>query len=151
MLGLAWAMHAAKEARPSRDCAIWESVSPGRTVNFVVVRTDEIEVGRTICEPATMWLGSRMSGLEESRSCQRTPRPRCCWASFQSESPRFTVTTVGTTSRFAGFKGAMVGATGAEGCAGAKRAAGGRDGAIIGGAAVKILGRANGECFTGGR
>src|SRR5882724_9474389 len=100
-----------------------------------------------------------MPGLTTTSSCQRGPCPRCCSASFQSESPRFTVTTVGTTfgvtvgttSRFAGFKGAMVGATGAGGCAGTKRAAGGRDGTIIGGAAVKILGRANGERFTGGR
>src|SRR3989442_14636183 len=100
-----------------------------------------------------------MPGLAESRSCQRSPRPRCCWASFQSESPRFTVTTagttfgitVGTTSRFAGFKGAMVGPTGAGGCAGAKRVAGWGERANIGGADAKNLRDAECETFPEGR
>src|ERR1700730_19422275 len=102
-----------------------------------------------------------MPGLATTRSCQRSPRPRCCTASFQSESPRFTITgdgralgtTVGTTPRFGEFARAIAGPAAAGGCAGAtgtKRVAGGRDGAIIGGAAVKNLGRAKGERFTGG-
>src|SRR5580692_9866066 len=101
-----------------------------------------------------MWLGSRILGFAESSSRQRRPLPRFCSASFQSESPGFTVTTfrfAAIANAIAGAtEGATVGATGAGGCAGMRRTAGGRDGAIMGGAAVKTLGRAKGERFTGG-
>src|ERR1700704_110887 len=59
---------------------------------LVAVRKREAIAGRKIWEPATMWLASAMAGFTASRSCQRRPLPRFSWASFQSESPGFTVT-----------------------------------------------------------
>src|SRR5260370_22713758 len=89
-----------------------------------------------------MWLASTMLGLTASTSCQRRPLPRFCCASFQRESPGLTVTIF----NLAGAAGAM----GAAGCEGVTRAAGGCDGMARAGAAKKILGRSNGERFTGG-
>src|SRR6266568_1850384 len=34
-----------------------------------------------------MWFASRIAGLTESNSCQRSPLPKFCSAIFQSESP----------------------------------------------------------------
>src|SRR5271169_5801974 len=59
---------------------------------LVAVRKREFIAGRKIWEPATMWLGSTMAGLTASKSCQRRPLPRFCSASFQRESPVWTVT-----------------------------------------------------------
>src|SRR6267143_3932103 len=88
---------------------------------LVAVRKREAIAGRKIWEPATMWLASAMAGLTASRSCQRRPLPRFSWASFQSESPGFTVTTfsfAGAAPTIGGREGIMstAGGAGCEGC-----------------------------------
>src|SRR5713226_8178195 len=45
-----------------------------------------------ISVPAARCMGSTMPGLAARRSCQREPRPRFCCASFQRESPGWTMT-----------------------------------------------------------
>src|SRR6267143_555649 len=101
--GLAWAMQDQEEAWPKWARAILESESPFCTVIVVAMREEETVAGRTICEPASMWLASRRFGLTASRSCQRRPVPRFCSASFQRESPGFT-----TTLRFFETVGAIL-------------------------------------------
>src|SRR5882757_1387317 len=89
---------------------------------LVAVRKREVIAGRKIWEPATIWLASTMAGLAASRSCQRRPLLRFSWASFQSESPGFTVTTfcfAGTAApTIEGREGATstAGGAGCEGC-----------------------------------
>ncbi len=88
-----------------------------------------------------MLLLSAMPGFTASRSRQRSPLPRFCCASFQSESPGFTVTT---------FSWLATGA-GAVGCEGVTGTAGVCEAETRGGADTKVLGRSKGERFTGGR
>src|SRR6267142_196264 len=89
---------------------------------LVAVRKRDAIAGRKIWEPATMWLASTMAGLTASRSCQRRPLPRFSSASFQSESPGFTVTTFSFTDAAAptieGREGvtSTAGEAGCEGC-----------------------------------
>src|SRR6266404_334723 len=90
--GLACAMQRHAATRPYFACAILESVSPRSTVTF---RSDfklETVAGSTISVPAAMCVGATMPGLAASSSCQREPRPRFCCASFQRESPGWTMT-----------------------------------------------------------
>src|SRR6266849_4501659 len=88
---------------------------------LVAVRKREAIAGRKMWEPATMWLGSTMAGLTATSSCQRRPSPRFRSASFQRESPVFTVILfnfAGSTRAAAlGCSGAM-GTAGAAGCEG---------------------------------
>jgi hypothetical protein len=156
-----WAMQDQEEAWPKWARAILESESPFSTVIVVAARTEEIAAGRSICEPASMWLASRMFGLAASSSCQRRPWPRFCSASFHNESPCFTITTL----RFFETVGAILadgragairadgfaGATGATGRGVARLGGAGREERMRGGAESKMLGRSNGERFTGGR
>ncbi len=88
-----------------------------------------------------MWLPSAIPGFRASTSRQRSPLPRFWCASFQSESPGFTVTTFSWLAT----------AAGAAGWEGVTRTAGGRDGETREGADTKVLGRSKGERFTGGR
>src|SRR5258708_39698213 len=88
-----------------------------------------------------MWLRAGMPGVAASTSRQGSPLPRFCCASFQSESPGFTVTT---------FSWLATGA-GAVGCEGVTGTAGGCEGGTRGGGDTKGLGRSEGERFTGGR
>src|SRR6267143_1408501 len=84
-----------------------------------------------------MWLASTMPGLTASRSCHRKPLPRFCCASFQRESPGFTVTTF----NFARAAGTM----GGVGFEGVSRTVGGREGMTSAGAEKKTFGRSKGE------
>src|SRR5258706_1042865 len=93
--GVACAMQRHAATRPYFACAILESVSPRSTVTS---RSDfklETVAGSTISVPAAMCVGSTMQGLAASSSCQREPRPRFCCASFQRESPGWTMTVCG--------------------------------------------------------
>jgi len=81
--------------------------------------------------PARIWLGSAMRGLAARSSGQRLPLPRFCCASFQSESPRCTLTVFrvaiatelgagcGRTGRTVAIGAAgWAGFAGADGCIG---------------------------------
>src|SRR5260370_4866713 len=89
---------------------------------LVAERKREAIAGRKIWEPATIWLATTMAGLTGRRSCQRRPLPRFSWASFQSESPGFTVTTFSFADAAAptieGREGvtSTAGEAGCEGC-----------------------------------
>src|SRR6267378_8160648 len=100
-----------------------------------------------------MWLASRIVGLTESSSGQRSPFPKVCSAIFQSESPGRTITALSFAVPFGttGTTGAT-GATGegAAGFEGVTRTAGGREGITSAGAEKKTFGRSKGERFTGG-
>src|SRR5689334_11027420 len=133
MSGLACAMQVQEEARPNRDCAIFESVSPLRIVILVEALLDS--AGRKICEPATMRFASTIPGLAASSSGQRTPLPRFSCAIFHKESPGLTINkftfgcAAGLTAvaGFAGLTTMICGSagtdltTGAAGCEGATR------------------------------
>src|SRR5258706_15082164 len=111
--GLACAMQRHAATRQYFACAILESVSPRSTVTF---RSDfklETVAGSTISVPAAMCVGATMPGLAASSSCQREPRPRFCCASFQRESPGWTMTvcTAGEGAFAAAGDGAIVAAT----------------------------------------
>ncbi len=152
MAGFACAMQDQYEAWPSWAWAIEVSVSPFFTVNFVVARAEETVAGRKTCEPALMWFASRIAGLTESNSCQRSPLPKFCSAIFQSESPGLTITawSLAALPGATGTGAAGATAAGAPEGSGATRTAGGREGGSLGGA-KKTRGRSNGERFTGDR
>src|SRR6266436_196435 len=126
-----------KEAWPNRVCAIWDSVSPLRTMILVAVRKEEAIEGRKTCEPASMWLASTIAGLTSRMSCQRMPLPKFSSASFHRDSPGLTTTTfslpgvagamaaagfAGVEANFGGREG-FASTTGGVGCAGVASAA----------------------------
>src|SRR5580692_11091587 len=92
--------------RPSLAFAKVQSVSPLRTLILAstlvleprVSTGDTAGLGRLTRTPARLWLGSTMLGLTATSSGQRLPRPRFCCASFQSESPRRTLTVCCVTT-----------------------------------------------------
>src|SRR6266705_2080040 len=85
----------------------------------------------------------RHPGLTGSNSRQRSPPPRLRWASFQRESPAFTVNA---------FNFAVLVTAGAmAGRAGALRTAGGCEGRTREGAGNKSFGRSKGDRLTSGR
>jgi len=130
MDGLAAARQGHAEERSRFDFARVQSESPLRTLIVVaalvlVLRCASPEAatsGRLSRVPARIWLGSVMRGLAARSSGQQLPLPRFCCASFQSESPRCTLTVFRVAIEMepgagCGRTGRPV-AMGAAGCAG---------------------------------
>jgi len=125
---LARAIQGQSAPRPNVVCAIFHNVSPLRTLIFSAVLETEERVGMLICAPAAIRCGFSIPGFTASSSRHREPLPKFCCASFQSESPRCTV-----TEWRIGLDGCDIGTDG-------------REGAISAGAVMEMAGR-----WRGGR
>src|SRR6476646_10254758 len=137
--GLAAAKQCQAEERPRFALARLQRVSPLWTlsVSLAMLAATRLErgvaaaSGRLSCAPARILLASAIPRLAARSSGQRLPWPKFCFANFQRESPRCTLTVfraafVAAGSECRGCTGRTA-SLGAIGCAGWTKRIGGAD------------------------